>query len=396
MDHSPDLKQPKDEVLSYVEHSNPSLSRNANAKIWNPLMGISRENLRSQVNAFCREYGFLDKQEIFLRDALAAQSPMTYEDITELTDDDKYWLKREITNRWHLSKALYYTIALCSLGSAIQGWDNTGANGTNLSFPQEFGIEHNGWLIGVINSGPTHFGLLSAWAADPVNNLLGRRGTVFVTGLFCIFPVLAQAFTQNWWGLMICRLFMGLGMGIKISTIPVFSAEVAPASIRGGLVTSFQLWVSFGRLAWRFQLASAFAPAIPVVIFVWFCPESPRRLMKKGRYRESFHSFYRLRNTEVQAARDLYYAHCQVMEERDAFSGVSFWHRAWELISVPRLRRAAVASGWIVISQQFSGINIMSFYSSTIFVEAGYSTLSSLLASMGFGLVLFVFAFPAV
>lgn len=38
----------------------------------------------------------------------------------------------------------------------------------------------------------------------------------------------------------------------------------------------------------------------------------------------------------------------------------------------------------------------MAFYSSTIFVEAGYSTLSSLLASMGFGLVLFVFAFPAV
>lgn len=92
-------------------------------------------------------------------------------------------------------------------------------------------------------------------------------------------------------------------MGVKISTIPVFSAEVSPASIRGGLVTSFQLWVAFGifvyvccivfrytadhcgsgfcsnlifyrvgRLAWRFQLAAAFAPAIPVLIFVWFCP----------------------------------------------------------------------------------------------------------------------------
>jgi hypothetical protein len=46
------------------------------------------------------------------------------------------------------------------------------------------------------------------------------------------------------------------------------------------------------------------------------------------------------------------------MEERDAFAGVSFWHRAWELFSVPRLRRAVVASGWIVISQQFSGINM--------------------------------------
>ncbi|KAL3953009.1 hypothetical protein ACCO45_012952 [Purpureocillium lilacinum] len=403
----------KDEVLSHVEDTGNDYARNVNAKIWNPLMGISKDNLRSQVIAFCGEYGFTDKQDIFFRGALAAQNPHpdTIASIPEFTDDDRYWLQREITHRWHLPRALYFTVALCSLGSAIQGWDNTGANGANLSFPQEFGIEHNGWLIGVINSGPTLFGLLSAWAADPVNNLLGRRGTVFVTGLFCIFPVLAQAFTQNWQGLLICRLFMGLGMGIKISTIPVFSAEVAPASIRGGLVTSFQMWVSFGmlvgycfnlaffrvgRLAWRFQLAAAFAPAIPVCIFVWFCPESPRWLMKKGRYPESFKAFCRLRNTEMQAARDLYYAHCQVMEERDAFAGVSFFHRAWELFTVPRLRRAVVASSWIVISQQFSGINIMAFYSSTIFAEAGYSTLNCLLASMGFGIVLFVFAFPAV
>lgn len=83
--------------------------------------------------------------------------------------------------------------------------------------------------------------------------------------------------------------------------------------------------------------------------------ESPRWLMKKGRYVESFNSFNRLRNSEMQAARDLYYAHCQVMEERDAFAGASFLHRTWELLSVPRLRRATLASSWIVISQQLSG-----------------------------------------
>lgn len=80
--------------------------------------------------------------------------------------------------------------------------------------------------------------------------------------------------------------------------------------------------------------------------------------MKKKRYPESFKSFCQLRNSEVQAARDLYYAHCQVLEEQDAFAGVSFLHRVWELATVPRLRRATVASAWIVISQQFSGINM--------------------------------------
>jgi hypothetical protein len=45
--------------------------------------------------------------------------------------------------------------------------------------------------------------------------------------------------------------------------------------------------------------------------------------------------------------------------------------------------------------QQFSGINIMSSYSSTIVANTGYSTQSTLLASLGFSLIMFVFAFPA-
>ncbi|OTA94756.1 hypothetical protein M434DRAFT_29593 [Hypoxylon sp. CO27-5] len=412
-DHAHEPEDLKDHLdVTHVEHPIEDYTRNVNARIINPLAGISKENLRIQVRGFCIEHGFQDKEDVFFRGALAAQNPIEedYMKIPELTDDDKVALKREITHKWHLPRHLYYSIALCSLGSALQGWDNTGANGANLSFPQEFGIEHNEWLIGVINAAPTLFGLCSAWAADPINNWIGRRGSIFVTGLFCIFPVLAQAFTHNWWELLICRLFMGLGMGIKVSVIPIYTAEVSPASIRGGMVTSFQLWVAFGimigmvfnlafyrigALAWRFQLAAAFAPAIPVVIFVWWCPESPRWLMKKGRYQQAFQSFCRLRNTEMQAARELYYAHRQVIEERSAFAGTTLGRRIWDLVSVPRLRRATLASAWIVISQQFSGINIMAFYSSTIFSNAGYGTLSTLLASFGYALIMFVFAFPA-
>ncbi|KAJ5117416.1 hypothetical protein N7448_011048 [Penicillium atrosanguineum] len=386
-------------------------SQNINARIYNPLAGISKGDLYDRVLRFCQEYGFEEHVETFQKGALAAQHQKEFDDLPELTDDDKHHLRREHTHKWHLPKDLYFSIAICSLGSAIQGWDNTGANGANLSFPKEFGIEDNTWLIGVINSGPTLFGLLSAWAADPLNNWLGRRGVIFLTGLFCVFPVLAQAFTQNWWSLLICRLFMGLGMGIKVSTIPVFTAEVSPAAIRGGLVTSFQLWVAFGilvgycsnlifyqigPLAWRFQLAAAFVPAVPVLIFIWYCPESPRWYMKKRRYREAFQSFCRLRNTSLIAARDLYYAHCQVMAERDAFAGKSLARRVWELFTVPRLRRAMISSSIIVISQQFSGINAIAFYSSTIFSEAGYSTRACLLASLGYGLVMFIFAFPAI
>ncbi|KAH0334971.1 MFS transporter, partial [Aureobasidium melanogenum] len=404
-----DNKVQQVECLEYGQ--NGYTSSKVGVKDNNPLSGLTVAELRDQANLFCDTYGFEDKFETFHKAALIAQRPTIFESIESLTEDDKYWLRREITNRWDLPWAMYMCIMIVSIGSAVQGWDNTGANGANLSFPEEFGIADQPWLIGVINASPSLFGLLSAWAADPVNNYLGRRGTIFLTGLFVVFPVLAQGFTKDWIGLMICRLFMGLGMGIKISTIPIYSAEVSPANIRGGIVTSFQLWVAFGillgfstnlifmnvgRLAWRFQLAAAFAPALPLLGLIWLCPESPRWLMKKGRYQKAFWAFCRIRNDELISAREMFYAHCQLMAEAEEFKGKSLSKRVMELVTVPRIRRATISSSIIVIAQQFSGINIMAFYSSTIFSEAGYSVKQSLLASFGFGAVSFVFAFPAI
>jgi hypothetical protein len=92
-------------------------------------------------------------------------------------------------------------------------------------------------------------------------------------------------------------------MGLKEVTVPVFSAEVAPANIRGGLVMTWQIWTAFGiflgtcanlavkdtgSIAWRLQLGSAFIPAVPLVIGIMFTPESPRWLMQKKRYRKAF------------------------------------------------------------------------------------------------------------
>ncbi|KAJ7497103.1 hypothetical protein FB451DRAFT_1210063 [Mycena latifolia] len=317
-----------------------------------------------------------------------------------------------------LCKALQYVMALLIVHLS---WDQTGSNGANLSFPQEFGIDDTGtgptaarnqWIIGVINSAPyMSSALVGCWLTDPLNNYFGRRGAIFFCAIFCTVSVIGSGFTQTWQQLLVCRLLLGLGMGPKASTVPVYAAENTPASIRGGLVMSWQMWTAFGiflgftaniilyrvgTIAWRLTLGSAFLPAIPLLIGVYFCPESPRWLMKKGRYHEAYVSFKRLRNTELQAARDLYYVHRQLMEEFAVLRGSTYVSRFTELFTIPRVRRATLASFVVMIAQQVCGINIIAFYSSTIFLQANYSIRDSLLASWGFGLVNFLFAFPAV
>lgn len=41
---------------------------------------------------------------------------------------------------------------------------------------------------------------------------------------------------------------MGIGIGAKNATVPIYSAEMAPARVRGALVMFWQLWVVIGKL----------------------------------------------------------------------------------------------------------------------------------------------------
>ena len=132
--------------------------------------------------------------------------------------------------------------------------------------------------------------MLGCWASDPLNSHLGRRATIFIAGIFCLFSVIGSGFSQTWEQLLVTRILMGIGMGCKASTVPIFAAENCPASIRGGLVMSWQMWTAFGiflgfcanlavyntgAIAWRLQLGSAFIPAVPLVIGIFFCPGNP-------------------------------------------------------------------------------------------------------------------------
>lgn len=93
--------------------------------------------------------------DLFGRAALVARDPDRFQMLEQLDEEEKAALQYEKDHKWHGPFMLWYSVGLCAVGAATQGWDQTGANGANLSFPQEFGLTGAGkdeWIVGLINS----------------------------------------------------------------------------------------------------------------------------------------------------------------------------------------------------------------------------------------------------
>lgn len=85
----------------------------------------------------------MEHVQLLKKGALVAQDPENYEHLKgefALDEVEKKVLAEEITHRWRIPTRLFLTIATCSIGAAVQGWDQTGSNGANLFFPEIYGI----------------------------------------------------------------------------------------------------------------------------------------------------------------------------------------------------------------------------------------------------------------
>lgn len=106
--------------------------------------GIPRDQLMRDVEAFVEEKGLQEHVAYFRKGALIAQNPACFEDIDgpeALDETEKTILRDEILHKWRLPWRLYLTIITCSIGAAVQGWDQTGSNGATLFFPKYYGID---------------------------------------------------------------------------------------------------------------------------------------------------------------------------------------------------------------------------------------------------------------
>lgn len=133
------------------------------------MAGIPRNTLFKNVEDFAHSSNLTDIIPLLKKGALVAQDPSGFEHIDELDEADKDALRNEVRYKWRQPRALYFTIILCSIGAAVQGWDQTGSNGANLSWPVAFGVpdevpktgpdptvnyDRNTWIVGVVNAGP--------------------------------------------------------------------------------------------------------------------------------------------------------------------------------------------------------------------------------------------------
>jgi hypothetical protein len=128
----------------------------------------------------------------------------------------------------------------------------------------------------------------------------------------------------------------------------------------------------------------------------WSPPSLPQRIQQQ------FRSFIRLIRSQEDDTEDPTTFQAQ-------FKLTSYWSRITQLMTVPRTRRACLAAFVVMISQQLCAINILAFYSTTLFRDSDNrsrtaqeaaenpttNSLAPLWYSWGFGLTNFLFAFPA-
>ena len=132
----------------------------------------------------------------------------------------------------NLTRELTTILLTCCIAALVQGWSQASIIGANLQWPYAFGLQEiegrsdsitNYWIFGGVNA-MTYFAACSigCWLSDPLNEYFwGRRGALFIAGLFTFTASIGSAFTYSWQTLFICRLFLGIGYGAKASVVPV-------------------------------------------------------------------------------------------------------------------------------------------------------------------------------
>lgn len=284
-----------------------------------------------------------------------------------------------------------------AVGGFLFGFDNGSISGSTGDLTQRFSLSPAalGWVTSSIIVGC----IVGVLIAGRLSDAVGRRRVLLSTAVVFLIGTLGEAFAPSSSLLVAARIFVGIGIGTETTIAPLYIAEVAPAELRGRLVSFNQFFNTIGNLiiftvsaiianstsqvfnvdtGWRIIFATGLVPAIVFVLLLRFIPESPRWLVRHGHHEQARAVLARIApGSDPSAALE---------ELRQAVSQEkgSGFRELWR----PGLRKALVVGFGAALFQQITGINAIFYYAPDIFRSAGFGNGGATWSTVLFGIVL--------
>ncbi|WP_108921342.1 sugar porter family MFS transporter [Mycobacterium montefiorense] len=268
----------------------------------------------------------------------------------------------------------------CASVGVIYGYDLSIIAGAQLFITDDFGLTTSQQEL--LSAMAVIGQIAGALGAGVLANAIGRKkSVVLILVAYAAFALLG-AFSVALPMLLAARLLLGLTIGVMVVVVPVYVAESAPASVRGALLTTYQLTIVSGLIlgylagyllagtqSWRLMLGLAVVPVMLLLPLVIRLPETARWYLLKGRADDARRA---LLQVEPAANADEELAEI-ARAVSEGSGGIS------EMLRPPYLRATlfVIALGFLI---QITGINAIVYYSPRIFEAMGFTGNFALLA----------------
>jgi sugar porter (SP) family MFS transporter len=302
-----------------------------------------------------------------------------------------------------------------ALGGFLMGFDASVISGVVTFIEPEFHLSkiELGWSVASLTLTAT----LAMMVSGPLSDRLGRRPVLKIAAALFAISAVASALAPSFVALVAARMLGGLGVGAALIIAPMYIAELAPAEMRGRMVSFNQLnivvgisaafftnylifrfgksdlaWAEALRLGewnWRWMLGVEALPAIFYFLALFAVPESPRWLLMNGKDEDARRVFEKVSGSAVAEA-DLRAVKASLHAEE------STERAALRELFRPAMRLVLFVGVSVAILQQITGINSVFFYAPMIFEQSGIGTDASFMQAVLVGLVNLVFTVLAI
>ncbi|WP_290797936.1 sugar porter family MFS transporter [Flavihumibacter sp. UBA7668] len=288
---------------------------------------------------------------------------------------------------------IYQCTLVAAIGGLLFGYDTAVVAGAIGYIEEKYQLSAamTGWAASCALIGC----MIGAMIAGGLSDKLGRRKVLMIS---------AWAFAISSVGIMIplslnmfifFRMIGGIGIGIASILSPMYISEIAPASIRGRLISIYQLGIVIGILliyfvnaaiagmhdhqwnvdtGWRWMFGSGLLPSIVFILLLLRAPESPRWLAAQNQW-DSATDILEKVNGKTGAAEEVKAIKSSLSEKQGTFS---------ELLR-PGLRTALIIGIFLSIFSQVTGINVIMYYAPEIFKATGDGSSSALMQTIWVG-----------